>query len=85
MSDDDDRQVWNIQVFIEATEADAEAAVEAIHRALCPDENHPDYCPVPWATMIVRFAELDEQEREMWQRSFDEDREAARRAGTPGA
>ncbi|HWD09357.1 MAG TPA: hypothetical protein VHA57_09705 [Actinomycetota bacterium] len=85
MSDEGERQVWNIQVFIEATEAAAAAATEAIHRALCPEANHPDYCPVPWATLTVRFADLDEPDREIWQRTFDEEREAARRSGTPGA
>ena len=77
----DDRQVWRIAALIEATEADALAAQQAIARALCPDPNHDGYCPVPWTTMACRFEDLDPEERAMWAESFEEDRRAAREAG----
>jgi hypothetical protein len=75
------REVWSIQVFLEATAEQAEQAQEAIARALCPDENHDGYCPVPWTTMRVAFQELEDDERERWQAAFDEDRRRAAEAG----
>jgi hypothetical protein len=80
-----EREVWRIQVVIEATEDQADQALEAIERALCPDENHPGYCEVPWTTMQCRFADLDEDERQGWQAAFDEERRRAREAGAAGA
>jgi hypothetical protein len=68
------RQVWVISAVIEATSAEADAAQEAIARALCPDDAHPGPCPVPWTTMAVKFEDLDDDQRRAWQRSFDEDR-----------
>jgi hypothetical protein len=75
------REVWSIQVFLEATAEQAEQAQEAIARALCPDEDHDGYCPVPWTTMRVAFQELEDDERERWQAAFDEDRRRAAEAG----
>jgi len=63
-----------VSAVIEATEDAAHAAQEAIARALCPDENHPGYCPVPWTTMICRFDDLDPEERAEWEADFAEDR-----------
>ena len=37
--------------IIEATPEQAEAAADAIARALCPDEHHPGYCEVPWTLL----------------------------------
>ena len=82
--DSGQRQVWIISAVIEATEADAEAAQEAIARALCPDDMHPGPCPVPWTTYTVRFEDLDEERRGLWQESFDEDRLAQSRAEAEG-
>ena len=75
------REVWSIQVFLEATAEQAEQAQEAIARALCPAGNHDGYCPVPWTTMRVAFQELEDDERERWQAAFDEDRRRAAEAG----
>jgi hypothetical protein len=52
-----------ISTVIEADEDAAFAAQEAIARALCSGEDHPGYCPVPWTTIICRFADLDPEER----------------------
>ncbi len=60
-------------------------AVEAIGRALCPEENHSGYCAVPWATVLVPPGSLDPDEFTEWSRSFAEERERARRAGEAGA
>lgn len=76
-----ERQVWAIQVVLEATPEQAERAEEAIARALCPDENHPGECETPWTTMRCLLADLDDDERAAWQADFDEDRRLAREAG----
>lgn len=80
----DEKRVWAIKVFIEATAEEADEAVRAIGSALCPEENHPSYCPVPWATMLIPPDSLDHELAE-WSRSFAEDRERARKAGEAGA
>ena len=80
MGHTDGRAIWSIRVFIEANDADAQAAVDAVGRALCPDESHEGYCPVPWTTLLCRFDDLDDEDRRKWQAEFDQDREAAGRA-----
>lgn len=79
-----ERTVWAIKVLIEATEDQAESAEEAISRALCPDENHTGYCPVPWTMIKCALADLSEAEQAEWQESFDEQRRLARQAGESG-
>jgi hypothetical protein len=79
-----ERRVWAIQVVIEATDEQAEAAEEAIARVLCPDDNHPGYCETPWTTIRYILADLDEDERAAWQVDFDEVRRRAREAGEIG-
>jgi hypothetical protein len=74
-----------VSAVIEATEEQKDAALDAIGRALCPEEDHPGYCPVPWTLMACRLDDLDPDERASWQESFDEDRQRAREAGEPGA
>ena len=81
----DEKRVWAIKVFIEATAEEADEAVRAIGSALCPEENPPGYCPVPWATMLIPPDSLDPDELAEWSGSFAEDRERARRAGEAGA
>lgn len=76
-----ERLVWAIKVVIEATEEQAAMAEEAIARALCPDEHHPGYCPVPWSTLRVALADLDDDERAGWREDFDEQGRRAREAG----
>ena len=80
-----DREVWRISAIIEATAEQAEAAQEAIARALCPDDKHPGYCEVPWTLMACRFDDLDDQDKAAWQESFDQDRRHAREAGESDA
>ena len=70
----DRREVWKLSVIIEATEAEAERASEAMQRALCPDENHDGPCDVPWTMMHCRFEDLDDDERQMWEADFANDR-----------
>lgn len=74
---DDERQVWAIKVVIEATKAQAEQAVEAIARTLCPDEHHAGSCPVPWTTMTCLLRELPEGESLLWREEFEEERRQA--------
>lgn len=76
-----ERQVWSIQVVIEATDEQADEAEEAIARALCPDENHPGSCETPWTTIRCLLTDLDEDERGAWQADFEEDPRRAREAG----
>ena len=83
--DVDDKRVWAIKVFIEATEAEADEAVRAIGGALCAEQDHPGYCPVPWSTVLVALDDLNADERAEWSASFAEDRDRARRAGEAGA
>jgi hypothetical protein len=80
-----EKTVWAIKVLIEATREEADEALEAIARALCPDEDHPGYCPVPWTTVLCAFDDLDPNERAQWTESFADDRNRARQAGEPGA
>ena len=80
-----ERTVWQLTVVIEATAEQKDAALEAVARALCPDEDHPGYCPVPWTTMACRFDDLDPEDKASWQESFDLDRQRAGEAGAPGA
>ena len=80
-----ERKVWAIRVMIEATDEQAAGALEAIERALCPDENHPGYCPVPWTLISSRFGDLEPEERATWQSSFEEDRDRARDVGETDA
>ncbi|MDQ1644325.1 MAG: hypothetical protein QOJ50_509 [Cryptosporangiaceae bacterium] len=68
-----ERRVWAIRVLVEATAADAGLAMEAIERALCPDDNHPGECPVPWFLTSCDFGELDDDER-AWEADFAADR-----------
>lgn len=68
------RTVWRISTVIEADEDAAFAAQEAIARALCPNDDHPGYCPVPWTTIICRFDDLDPEERAGWEAEFAKDR-----------
>ena len=77
--------MWKVSALIEATEADAHAAAEAIGLALCPVPDHKGYCPVPWTTVVVRFEDLEPEDQASWQEIFDEQRIAARKAGEPGA
>src|SRR5438093_1679673 len=76
-----ERRAWAIRVMIEASEAQADVAKEAIARALCPDENHPGYCPVPWTLVGCALDDLDADEQATWQENFDDDRTRAREAG----
>lgn len=82
---DETKTVWAIKVVIEATSDEADEAVEAIARTLCPEQGHPGYCPVPWATVLCALDDLDPDERAEWTRSFADDRNRARRLGEPGA
>ena len=79
------RAVWKITAIVEASAEQAEAAQAAIARALCPDGDHPGYCPTPWTMIACRFDDLADEERAGWQADFDDDRERAREAGEPGA
>ena len=76
-----ERRVWAIRVMIEASERDAEGALDAIGRAMCPDAEHDGYCEVPWTVMHCAFDDLGANEQAEWQESFDEDRRRAREAG----
>ena len=78
------RTVWQVSAIIEATEAQKDAALDAIARALCPDDDHPGYCPVPWVLLACRLDDLDRDDRASWQKEFDEDRQRARDAGAAG-
>jgi hypothetical protein len=74
---DAERTVWQISALIHATEKEADQAAEAIGRALCPDPDHQDPCPVPWTLVGCRFDEMDDEERASWQAEFEEDRHRA--------
>lgn len=69
--------VWKVSTIIEASEADAFAAQDAIAKALCPDRDHPGYCPVPWTTLVCRFDHRDPEERAEWEADFAETRRRA--------
>ncbi|MCU1460939.1 MAG: hypothetical protein JWO37_1014 [Acidimicrobiales bacterium] len=79
-----ERTIWQVSAVIEATEEQKDTALEAIARALCPDEDHPGHCPVPWTLMACRLNDLDPEERASWQEDFDEERRRARESAVPG-
>jgi hypothetical protein len=65
------RRVWYVTAVIEASAEDADAAAEAIARALCPDPDHEGQCPVPWTIML---SEIEEPDRSRWLAGFDQER-----------
>ena len=77
----DERRLWGIRVIIEATASSAEEAQNAVAKALCPDEDHPGYCPTPWMMSAFRIDELEGDERVAWQELFDDQRRSAAEAG----
>lgn len=79
-----EKTVWAIKVVIEATPEQADEAVDVIADALCPDQDHPGYCPVPWTTVLCRLDDLDPEERAAWSESFENDRNGPGRRGRRG-
>gem|GEM_PF-7036372 len=75
------RNVWAIKVVIEATAEDADKAIQAIGRTLCPQENHSGECAVPWTTVLCVLDQLDPSERAAWSASFADDRERTQQIG----
>jgi hypothetical protein len=69
-----ERAIWKLSVVIEATKAEKEAALEAIARMLCPDDNHEGECDMPWTTIATRFEDLDPDEQASWHDSFADER-----------
>jgi hypothetical protein len=65
------RRVWHVTAVIEASAQDADAAAEAIARALCPDPDHEGPCPLPWTIMLC---EVEEPDRSRWLAEFDQQR-----------
>jgi hypothetical protein len=70
--------VWRVEVYIHATDDEAEDVVERLGAALCPDAFHPGYCPVPWS--ILRFRPKGKAAK-CWKRYFREERAAAKSSG----
>ena len=71
----EERTVWKVTAIIEETADEAEAAQEAIARALCPDESHAGECATPRTMVTCRF---EDEERAEWQEEFDAERARAR-------
>ncbi len=78
MAKPDTKRVWRIEVYIRATDAEAEEVVERLGAAICPDPFHFDYCPVPWS--ILRFRPKGKAAK-YWKKYFREERAAAKDAG----
>jgi hypothetical protein len=55
-----DRTGWRFTVVLQATEAEADQAADAIARALCPDEFHDGPCRTPWALIRSRLDDMDD-------------------------
>ena len=66
--------MWTVSAIIEATGEGAHAAQAAIERALCPDEDHPGYCPCPWTTLIFSSTTST---RARWEADLAKDRQRA--------
>ncbi|GAA1639380.1 hypothetical protein [Georgenia ruanii] len=47
-----DRRGWELRFGIWATEQQAHALLERVHRLLCPDPDHAPPCPIPWESAI---------------------------------
>jgi hypothetical protein len=78
-----ERTIWAIKVLIEATVEQADEA--AVASALCPEEDHPGDCPVPWTTVLCRLDDLGPEERATWSKSFADRPGSARQVGEAGA
>lgn len=44
----EERRGWELRLGIWATEQQAHALQEQVHRLLCPNPEHAPPCPVPW-------------------------------------
>jgi hypothetical protein len=44
-----------LKVVLKGTQAEAEAAADAVGRALCPDETHDGPCNTPWTVVLSRL------------------------------
>ena len=68
-----ERTIWKLSAVIKATQAEADDALEAIARTLCPDDDHDGGCPVPWTLMACRFEDLEPEEQATWKTSFEDE------------
>jgi len=78
MAKPDKKRVWRVEVYINATDDEAEDVVERLGAAICPDAFHPGYCPVPWS--ILKFRPKGKRAK-YWKRYFRAERAAARASG----
>lgn len=70
--------MWCIEVYVRATDDEAEDVIERLGAAICPDPFHPGYCRVPWAIQRLRPTG---KAAKRWKRYFREERAAAKSAG----
>lgn len=78
MAKPDKKRVWRVEVYINATDEEADEVVERLGAAICPDAFHPGYCPVPWS--ILRFRPKRKTAK-YWKKCFRDERAAARASG----
>ena len=78
MAKPDKKRVWRVEVYIDATDDEAEEVVERLGAAICPDAFHPGYCRVPWSILSTR---PKGKKAKHWKKYFREERAAAKAAG----
>lgn len=74
----DKKRVWRVEVYIHATDDEAEDVVERLGTAICPDPFHPGYCPVPWCIQRCRPTG---KSAKYWKKYFRDERAAAEASG----
>ena len=72
------KRVWRVEVYIHATDDEAEGIVERLGTAICPEPFHPGYCPVPWS--ILKLRPMGKSAKH-WKRYFRDERAAAEASG----
>lgn len=72
------KRVWRVEVYIHATDDEAEDIVERLGTAICPEPFHRGYCPVPWS--ILKFRPKGKSAR-YWKKYFRDERAAAEASG----
>ena len=81
MAKPEKKRVWRVEVYINATDDEADDIVERLGAAICPDPFHAGYCPVPWSILSFRPGG---KARKYWKAYFREERAAAKASGDPG-
>ena len=68
--DNDQRRPVVAEVGGHGSAGSAQALEEAVARGLCPDDNHPGTCRIPWSTMMLSLRSADSVQRSRYRDLF---------------